>query len=107
MEEIPPPPTVGGGMVSGSVREKGKKKGGGYGGVCVLANTKSRDTDCPVLLVPPPFFFPLYDPYTRTIPQGTKCRSGISIGFSTVQVELFLRNDSKNINRVYDQVIES
>jgi len=76
-------------MVSGSVREKGKKKGGGYGGVCVLANTKSRDTDCPVLLVPPPFFFPFYDPYTRTIPQGTKCRSGISTVLSTVQVAFF------------------
>jgi hypothetical protein len=75
-------------MVFGSVREKGKKKGGGYGGVCVLANTKSRDTDCPVLLVPPPFFFPFYDPCTCTIPQGTKCRSGISTVFSIVQIEI-------------------
>jgi hypothetical protein len=35
------------------------------------------------------FFFPFYDPYTRTIPQGTKCRSGISTVLSTVQVAFF------------------
>ena len=36
------------------------------------------------------FFFPFYNPYTRTIPQGTKCRSGISTVLSTVQVAFFL-----------------
>jgi hypothetical protein len=42
------------------------------------------------------FFFPVYDPYTRTIPQGTKCRSGISTVFSTVQVAFFFAAPQKN-----------
>jgi hypothetical protein len=77
-------------MVSSSVREKGKKKGGGHGGVCILANTKSHDTDCPVFLVPPPFFFPFM---TREHAPFRKARSAEAESlpfFSTVQVEIFL-----------------
>ena len=73
----------------GSVREKGKKKGGGYGGVCVLATTKSRDTDSPVFLVPPPFFFPFR---TREHAPFRKARSAEAESppfFLIVQVAIF------------------